>query len=175
MITSLDMRLGLYLYAALQSFPYPGCHLSEFINNQTYSMGKTGGDTFPHSFTLLFSFRLVMTAFENVERPWDVQASMFLLVCLLNVFQVLFRVNQLVKNIPQRSALRLDSYEWLGVWNSISKCLGWWTSLVFWNFNAEQVQNPEKLVESLEEVCCHPGNCRETQITATCWGLAHAY
>jgi len=24
-------------------------------------------------------------------------------------------------------------------------------------------------------VCCHPGNSRETQITAICWGLAHAY
>lgn len=42
-------------------------------------------------------------------------------------------------------------------------------------FHPEQVQNPEKLVKYLEEVCCHPGNSREKQITATCWGLAHAY
>ena len=46
---------------------------------------------------------------------------------------------------------------------------------MFWNFTLEQVQNPEKLVEHLEKVCCHPDNSRETQITATCWGLAHAY
>ncbi|KAK4821888.1 hypothetical protein QYF61_004404 [Mycteria americana] len=36
------------------------------------------------------------------------------------------------------------------------------------------VPNPEKLVKYLEKVCCHPGSSRETQITATCWGLAHA-
>jgi len=47
MITSLGMILGLYLHAALQSFPYLGCYLSEFINNRTHSVGKTGGDTFP--------------------------------------------------------------------------------------------------------------------------------
>jgi len=71
-------------------------------------MGKTGGDTFPHSFTPPPSFRLFVTAFEY---PWDVQASMLLLLCLLNGFQVLFRVKQLVKNIAQRSTLGLDSYE----------------------------------------------------------------
>ncbi|GAB0203955.1 microtubule-associated protein RP/EB family member 1-like [Grus japonensis] len=46
---------------------------------------------------------------------------------------------------------------------------------MFWNFTPEQVQNPEKLVEYLEKVCCHPGNSREKQVTATRWGLAHAY
>ena len=45
----------------------------------------------------------------------------------------------------------------------------------FWNFSLEQVQDPEQLEKYLEEVCCHPGNSRETQITARCWGLAHAY
>jgi len=63
-------------------------------------------------------------------------------------------VEQLVKNISQRSAPRLDSYEWWGVWGSMGKCLGWWASLVFWNFTPEQVQNSDKLVEYLEEVCC---------------------
>jgi len=48
-----------------------GVILSEFINNQTHSMGKTGGDTFPLSFTPPVSFRLVLTAFENFEYPWD--------------------------------------------------------------------------------------------------------
>ena len=45
----------------------------------------------------------------------------------------------------------------------------------FWNFIPEQVQNPDKLVGYLEAVCCHPGNSRKTQISATYWGLAHAY
>jgi len=138
-------------------------------------MRKTGGDTFPHSFTPPLSFRLVVTAFENFEYPWDAQASMLLLFCLLNVFQVLFRVKQLVKNITQRSAPRLDSYEWLGVWNSMGKCLAQWAPLVFWNLTPEQMQNPDKLVQYLEEVCCHPGNSRETQIIVMCWGLAHVY
>ncbi|GAB0208748.1 microtubule-associated protein RP/EB family member 1-like [Grus japonensis] len=57
----------------------------------------------------------------------------------------------------------------------MGKCLEWWAPPVFWNFTPEQVQNPEKLVEYLEKVCCHPGNSRDTQITAMCWGLAHAY
>jgi len=100
---------------------------------------------------------------------------MLLLFCLLHWFQVLFRVKQLVKNLNKRSAPRLDRYEWQGLWNRIGKCLGQWAPLVFWNFNPEQMQNRDKLVEYLEEVCCHPGNSRETQITATCWGLARVH
>jgi len=46
-------------------------------------MGKTGRDAFPHSFTLPLSFRL------------DATASRLLLFCLLNGFQVLFRVKLL--------------------------------------------------------------------------------
>ncbi|KAK4831221.1 hypothetical protein QYF61_016319 [Mycteria americana] len=57
----------------------------------------------------------------------------------------------------------------------MGKCLSYWAPPVFWNFTPEQVQNPEKLVEYLEKVCRHPANSRETQITAMCWGLAHAY
>ncbi|KAK4807136.1 hypothetical protein QYF61_018477 [Mycteria americana] len=57
----------------------------------------------------------------------------------------------------------------------MGKCLGRWAPPVFWNFTPEQVLNPEKLVEYLEKVCRHPANCREIQITAMCWGLAHAY
>ncbi|KAK4807067.1 hypothetical protein QYF61_018408 [Mycteria americana] len=85
------------------------------------------------------------------------------------------RVSKQFKNIIQRSAPRLDSYEWQGVWNSMGKCLGRWAPPVFWNFTPEQVQNPEKLVEYLEKVCCDSGNSKEIQITAMCWGLAHAY
>ena len=104
MITSMCMKLGLYLHAALRSFPYLRYYLSEFINNQTHSVGKTGGDTFPHSFTPPLSFRLVLTAFKNFEYPWDAQASTLLLFCLLNGLQVLFRAKQVVKNIVQRPA-----------------------------------------------------------------------
>jgi len=111
MVTSLGIKSGLCLHAALRSFPYLGCYLSEFINNRTHSVGKTGGDNFPHSFTPPLSFRLVLTASENFEYLWDAQASMFLLLCLLNGFQVLFRVKQVVKNITQTSAPRLESYE----------------------------------------------------------------
>jgi len=109
------MKLGLYLHVALRSFPYFGSYVLEFVNNQTQSVGKTGGDTSPHSFAPPLSFRLVLTAFENFEYPWDAQASGFLLFCLPNGLQVLFRVKQVVKNIMQRPALGQDSCEWLGV------------------------------------------------------------
>ncbi|KAK4810672.1 hypothetical protein QYF61_007472 [Mycteria americana] len=84
-------------------------------------------------------------------------------------------VSKQFKNIIQRSAPRPDSYEWQGVWDSMGKCLGRWAPPVFWNFTPEQEQNPEKLVEYLEKVCCDPGSSKEIQITAMCWGLAHAY
>jgi len=59
-ITSLCMKLGLYLHAALRSFPYLGSYVLEFVNNQTQPVGKNGGDTFPHSFAPSLSFRLVL-------------------------------------------------------------------------------------------------------------------
>jgi len=64
-------------------------------------MRKNRGDAFPHSFPPPLSFRLVVTAFENSECLWDAQASMFPLFCLLNGFQVLFSVKQVVKNIAR--------------------------------------------------------------------------
>ena len=57
MTTSLCMKLGLYLLAALQSFPYLGSYVLEFVNNQTQSVGKTEGDTFPLSVTPPLSLR----------------------------------------------------------------------------------------------------------------------
>jgi len=71
-------------------------------------VGKTEGDTFPHSFDPPLSFRLVLTASESFKYAWDAQAIVFLLFCLLNGLQVLFRVKQ-------RPALGLESSEWLGV------------------------------------------------------------
>jgi len=53
MITSLCMRLGLYLHAELRSFPYLGSYVLEFVYNRNHSGGKNGGDTFPHSFAPL--------------------------------------------------------------------------------------------------------------------------
>ena len=86
-----------------------------------------------------------------------------------------FRVEQLFTSITCRSTPRLENYEWLGVWSSMGKYLEQWAPPVYWNFTPKQVQNPEELVKYLEKVCCHPGNSREAQLTATCWGLAHAY
>ena len=111
MITSLDMKLGLYLHVTLWSFPYLRCYLCEFINNQTHSVGKTGGDTSPYSFSPPLSFRLIVTTFENFEYSWDAQASTLLLLCLPNGFQILFRVKQTLQNIVQNPAPGLDSYE----------------------------------------------------------------
>ena len=128
MITSLCMKLGLYLHVALRSFPYLGSYVLEFVNNQTQSVGKTGVDTFPHSFDPPLSLRLLLMAFENFEYPWDAQNCGFLLLCFLNGLQVLFRVKQVVKNIVQRPAPGLDSCEWLGVWDSMGKYLGQWTT-----------------------------------------------
>jgi len=108
-ITSLCMKLGLYLHEALWSFPYLGSYVLEFVNNQTQSVRKTEGDTFPHSFAPPLSFRPVLTAFENFKYPWAAQASGFLLLCLLNGFQVLFRVKQALKNMVQRPVPGPDS------------------------------------------------------------------
>jgi len=133
MIISLCKKLGLYLLVALRSFLYLGSYALEFVNNETQSVGKTGGDTFPHSFAPPLSFRLVQMAFENFQYPWDAQARTLLLFCLLNGLQVLFRVKQVVKNIVQRSAPGPDSCEWLGVWDSIGRCLEQWAHLVSLN------------------------------------------
>jgi len=75
----------------------------------------------------------------------------------------------------QRPARGLDSCERWGVWDSMGKYLGQWTPSVCFKLTLEQVQNPDNLVKYLQKVCCHPGNSRETQITAMCWGLAHTY
>jgi len=75
----------------------------------------------------------------------------------------------------QRPAPGLDGYEWLGVWDSMGKYLGQRAPPVSLKLTPEQVQNPDKLVKYLQKVCCHPENSRETQITALCWRLAHAY
>jgi len=97
-------------------------------------------------------------AFENFEYLWDAQASVFLLFCLLNGLQVLFRVKQVVKNILQRPAPGPDSCEWLGMWDSMGRCVGQWAPPVCFKLTPEQVQNPDKLVKHLQKVCGYPGN-----------------
>lgn len=99
----------------------------------------------------------------------------FLLLCLLNVLNVLFKDQQLLQHATQRSALRLDSGKWQGVGDGMCKCLGQWAPQVLWNFSPEQVQNLERLVKYLEELYYHPGNSRETKPMAMCCGLAQAY
>jgi len=47
MMTSMYMKLGLYLHAALRSFPYLRSYVLEFVNNQNKSVGETKGDTSP--------------------------------------------------------------------------------------------------------------------------------
>jgi len=75
----------------------------------------------------------------------------------------------------QRPVPGPDRSEWLGVWESMGRCLGQWAPPASLKLTPEQVQNPDNLVKYLKKVCCHPGNSREMQITAMCCGLAHVY
>ncbi|XP_074878635.1 uncharacterized protein LOC142028689 [Buteo buteo] len=184
MIESSAVGLIWFLHSALSPL-YCGSHLWETINNYTIylsSLENQSMDGVPF-FPSPFSFSPVTMVFENFEKfeySWDVGTSMVLALLLgismlLNVVQLLFKVKQLFKKITQRSAPRLDNYEWQGVCGSMGKYLEKWAPPVFWKFTPEQVQNPEELVKYLEKVCCHPGSSREIQITATCWVLTHAY
>ncbi|KAM9591469.1 uncharacterized protein ACIBXB_006265 [Morphnus guianensis] len=174
MITSLVMRLSWYLYEAVISFPYFGRLLSDFIGNYTQSMGKSGGDTSPHPFASLLSFRLITTAFENFEYPWDAQASVLLVLCLLNMFQVLFRATKrLFKSTTQRSAPKLDIHGWHGMWEDMGRYLENFSPPVAWKFTPEQLQNPHEVVEYLKGKCC--GYSKDIQVTALCWALASIY
>jgi len=152
MIASLCMKLGLCLHAALRSFPYLESCVLEFVNNRIQPVGKTEGDTCPNSFAPSLSLRVVLTAFENFQYPWDAQDSTLLLFCLLNGLQVLFRVKQVVKNIVKRPAPGQDSCEWLGVWDNMGRCLEQWAPPVSLKLTPEQVQNPDNLVKYLQKV-----------------------
>lgn len=139
-------------------------------------MEEIGEDAFQQSLILSFTFpslpraqELVTIALENFEYPWDAQTSVLILLCVMSVFQVMFKIKQLFKHITQRSVRRWGSSERQGMWDGMGRCLEWWAPPVVWNFTSEQLQNPEKLVEYLEKVCCHPGNPKDAQITAVCW------
>ena len=94
MIELLVVKLIWYLYSALLSPLYFGSHLSETINNYSFylfsSESQAMGEIPPFIFP--FSSRQITKALENFEYPWDVQTSMFLLLCLLNMSQLLFKV-----------------------------------------------------------------------------------
>jgi len=90
---------------------------------------------------------------------------------VLWVFQVTLKIKQLFKNITQTSVPSQGSSEWQGVWDNMARCPEQWAPPVVWNFTYEHLQNPEKLLEYLEKVCCLPGNPKETQTTAVCWDL----
>ena len=64
-ITGHEFRLTFVCSIAVISIPQM---LSLGVSsNQTLSMGKSGGDTFPHSFTPAFFFRLVITLFSALK------------------------------------------------------------------------------------------------------------
>ncbi|KAM9590502.1 uncharacterized protein ACIBXB_005762 [Morphnus guianensis] len=137
-------------------------------------MGKLGGDASPRPFASLLSFRLITTAFENFEYPWDVQASVLLVLCLLNMFQVLFRATKrLFKSTTQRSAPKLDIHGWHGMWEDMGRYLENFSPPVAWKFTPEQLQNPHEVVEYLKGKCC--GYSRDEQLAALCWALASIY
>lgn len=125
-------------------------------------------------FTFPFS-KIVTIALKNSEYPWDVQTSIFLLVCFLNMFLVLFKVKQLFKNTTQRSALRQVGYRWQAAWEDMCRYLSQLSPPMVWKFIPEQVQSSKKLTECLEEVCLDPHILPQLQLAALCWGLACAY
>jgi len=83
---------------------------------------------------------------------------------VVNTFQVMFKKEQLFKNIAQISALRWDSSEWQGMWDSLGRCLGWYSPPGVLNFTSKELQSPENLMEYLDS--CHPANPKEAQIIA---------
>ena len=64
------------------------------------------------------------TTFQYLEHPWVFKR--YLLVLLWQTVSVLSQVNKQLKNIIQRSAPRIDSYAWQGMWDSMGKCLRRW-------------------------------------------------
>ena len=98
---------------------------------------------------------------------------MFLLLCLLNVFQVLLKVKTLFKNTTQRSAPRLDSHGWHGMWENVGRYLENFSPTVVWNFTPKQLRDRDKVTEYLKGKCC--GYSKEAQLIALCWALASIY
>lgn len=85
------------------------------------------------------------------------------MLCLLNVFQALFNLKQLFKDITH--------WVWEGRYGQAPRTvdtsgtlkLNPWTNAESWKTG------------KMKKACHHPANSKQTQMTATCWGLAHAY
>ena len=87
----------------------------------------------------------------------------------------MFKIKQLFKNITQRSSVRWGSSELQGLWDGKGRHLEPWALPVIRNFTPEQLKNPEKTVEYLEKICCHPGCPEGIQIAAECWCIVYTY
>ncbi len=99
------MRIILLLYYAIYIYDMVTSMALE-INWYSYV------DSFPNSFTS----RVVKPLFENFKDLGDIQATMMLLLCILNVCQVLSRAaNPLFGNLLPRFTLRQDTNTWHGV------------------------------------------------------------
>lgn len=106
-------RLIWYLYSSLQSSLYFRHNLLETINNYTpyfvYLGSQTMGDakemlstiSSPFSFIFPLSSRLVTIALENFEYLWDVQTSMFPLLCSWMCFVLYLRLNNYLSISPR--------------------------------------------------------------------------
>ena len=147
-------KLKYCVHSALQPSLGFGSHIADMISNYTLgfvssgcpAMEETREDTFQQSLSLPFispSFprarELVTTAPENSDYPWDVQTSVLPLLRVGNVFQVMFQIKQLFKNMIERSAPRQDSSAWQGVWDGLGRCLEQWAPPGVWNFISEQL------------------------------------
>jgi len=92
-----------------------------FFSSGSLALEEIREDTFQQSLSLPFtspSFprarELVTTAPENSDYLWDVQTSVLPLLHAIYVFQVMFQLKQLFKNMIERSAPMRDSSAWPG-------------------------------------------------------------
>ena len=122
-------KLKFCVHSTLQSSLGFGSNIADMFSNYTLGFVSSGSpaleeireDTFHQSLILPFtspSFpraqELVTTAPENSDYPWDVQTNVLPLLRVIYVFQVMFLVKQLFKNMIERSAPRRDSSAWPG-------------------------------------------------------------
>lgn len=91
----LAMELTWCLYSVLLSALDFGSHLWNTINNYAFYLSSLENQSMEE------------TSFENFELV--VQTSLFLLLCLLHVFQAWSKVKQLFKNPTQKPVLGLDT------------------------------------------------------------------
>lgn len=134
-----------YLYFILQPYSYFGTHILGIINN--------------------FTFLCLCGERGYGETRGNVQTSMLLLLCLLNMFQVLFKVKPLFTKISQGLALRLDRCRW-----QVPRIVGFASVL---ELNLWSPSESWKTSEIFGKLCCYLRNSKEAQIAAVCWDLAH--